>query len=141
MVRTPYSSLSSRLKWPKTRYSTLATISSSEMSPFSWAMLSLLSSLHNLGDKDERLRLVSGGMRQGAGRVHLQSNMPLISSSCQVSGMLTGDGASGRGLCLLPFTSVCNVAFVYAHLHATGLVAVLVGQPPVARPRLLTNAA
>ena len=98
MVRTPYSSLSSRLKWPRTRYSTLATISSSEMSPFSWAMLSLLSSLHNLGHKGRALRLASGGMRQGAGRVHLQSNMPLIDSSCQVSGMLTGDDEAARSL-------------------------------------------
>ena len=67
-------------------------------------MLSLLSSLHNLGEKERAYGFASGGMRQGAGRVHLQSNMPLIASSCQVSGMLTGDdeAAGDCALCFLP---------------------------------------
>ena len=50
---------------------------------------------------------------------------------------------SSRGLDPLPFTALCDVAFVDALLYATGRVAVLVlvGRLPVARPRLLTNEA
>ena len=40
--------------------------------------------------------------------MHLQSNMPLISSSCQVSGMLTGDeqAAGDCAFCLLPACAI-----------------------------------
>ena len=46
-----------------------------------------------------------------------------------------------RGLRPCLFTTASDVTIVYALLHATGRVAVLIGQLPVARPRLLTNTA
>ena len=55
--------------------------------------------------------------------------------------MLTGDDEAAGDCALCFFTTASDVAFVYAHLRATGRVAVLVGPLPVARPRLLTNAA
>ena len=81
-------------------------------------------------------------MRQGAG----WTSAPAVEYALEIQQLPSVGHAHrrrpiSRGLRLLPFASVCNVAFVYAQLHATGRVAVLIGQLPVARPRLLTNAA
>ena len=87
--------------------------------------------------------LALGGVRQGAGRVHLESKskMSCIDSSFQWSGMLTGNGQAAGDVDPLPLSALCDMACVDVLLYATGRVAVLVGRLPVARPWLLTNEA